>query len=554
MTGTPRDPSGDPRRRVAYLMLFRIGLVSVVFGSLLMLSWWSDSALGDTSTRLLFGLIAATYVLTVVYAVMLRRGTDPARLASLQIAADLAIASVLVHATGGAQSPYSFFFPLSIIGAAIIWFRTGAAISLSASIVLYVAVSLLGWWGILPPIEGTIVLPSDLTQVELLRALALNIATFLAVGALVVNLAGQLARTSAVLETEREGAAILRTVHEDIVRSLAGGLITVDNNGAVLTINDAACEILAVSFQASKDKPIQNVVPALGAHLENLGPRAVVRRLELTLDSGEGDGRTLGISITPLLNHQDGVLGRIINFQDLTELRAVERRARQGERLAAIGRLAAGIAHEIRNPLASISGSIELLAAAPAEADDDERALMDIVTREIDRLNHLLTDLLEYANPRPRQAVPVEVPELCAAAVRAFEKDPRAAAVTVRVDPGDGDAPLVSTDPSKLEQVLWNLLRNAAEAGASHITIATAAAGDRAIITVSDDGPGIPAASRDRLFEPFFTTKRHGTGLGLATAFAIITEHAGTIEATERAAGGTEFSITLPIHPGGANS
>lgn len=548
-----RDPTGDPRRRVAYLMLFRIGLVSVVFGSLLVLSWLSGSDRGGTSTTLLFGLITATYVLTVVYGVMLRRGVDPARLASLQIAADLAIASVLVHATGGAQSPYSFFFPLSIIGAAIIWFRTGAAISLSASIVLYVVVSLLGYSEILPPLEGQLMRPSDFSQIELLRALGLNIATFLAVGVLVVNLAGQLQRTSKVLATEREGAADLRTLHEDIVRSLAGGLITIDNRGTVISINDAACEILETAVSRASGSPIQALIPDLGEHVEKLAARGTVRRLELEL--GEpGTGRVLGVSVTPLLSHQDQVLGRIINFQDLTELRTIEKKARQAERLAAIGRLAAGIAHEIRNPLASISGSIELLGAAPSGSgssptgDDDSRALMDIISREVERLNCLLTDLLEYANPQKRQSVTVDVPELCAGFVRAFQNDARFSEVAVTVDARSNEALAINADPSKLEQVLWNLFGNAAEAGASHITIAAHRRGDHAEITVADNGPGIPAQSRERLFEPFFTTKRHGTGLGLATAHAIITEHAGTIEATNTTDGAT-FTITFPVAP-----
>jgi two-component system sensor histidine kinase PilS (NtrC family) len=237
----------------------------------------------------------------------------------------------------------------------------------------------------------------------------------------------------------------------------------------------------------------------------------------------------------------------VINFQDLTELRRMEHEVRRAERMATVGQLAAGVAHEIRNPLASISGSVELLRQGPQLTGDD-RALMEIVTREIDRLNGLISQLLEYASPRPRQVVDFDLAVLLEETVRVFQQDKNFAEVEVTLS-GTGAPVPIAADPAKVRQVAWNLLRNGAEAaaqGGRHVHLSVAADADAAVIEIDDDGPGIPADLAPRIFDPFFTTKKRGTGLGLATCHAIVTEHGGSIEVASEAGKGTRFSVRLP--------
>jgi two-component system sensor histidine kinase PilS (NtrC family) len=333
-----------------------------------------------------------------------------------------------------------------------------------------------------------------------------------------------------------------------VVRCLSSGLVTVDPGDQVLTINQVACDILGSTPDAAVGAPVDRILPGLAARLGELGERASLQRAELALARGSLE-LVLGVSVSPLHDRGGHFRGRVVNFQDLTELRKMEQSVRQAERLAVVGGLAAGVAHEIRNPLASISGSIELLHQMP-QADEDSRALMNIVTREIDRLNRLLTDLLEYANPRSLEIEPLDLAGLVRDTVGVFGQDRSFAGVTVELAGADEHAAIeMAGDAAKLRQVLWNLLRNAAEAasqGGGHVRVEVTPAASEVTIRVSDDGPGIPAEHAQRVFEPFFTTKARGTGLGLATVHSLVSDHRGTIRFDSPARGGTCFEVRLP--------
>jgi two-component system sensor histidine kinase PilS (NtrC family) len=273
-----------------------------------------------------------------------------------------------------------------------------------------------------------------------------------------------------------------------------------------------------------------------------------LRRVELSVRRRDGASQILGVSLSRLTDRRNETRGRIINFQDLTELRRMEREMQRAERMATIGQLAAGIAHEIRNPLASISGSVELLRQGPQVTGDD-RALMEIVNREIDRLNDLITQLLEYASPRPRQVVDFDLAVLLDETVRVFQQDKGFAGVEVARAAAPAGPIAMAADPAKLRQVTWNLLRNAAEAaaqGGKHVTVSLIVDDGSAVIEIGDDGTGIAPEHVPRIFDPFFTTKKRGTGLGLATCQSIVTEHGGTIEVTSEVGKGTRFSVRLP--------
>jgi two-component system sensor histidine kinase PilS (NtrC family) len=262
---------------------------------------------------------------------------------------------------------------------------------------------------------------------------------------------------------------------------------------------------------------------------------------------GERPGRTLGISVSPLRDVTEAVIGRVINFQDLTDLRTLEETMRRAERLATVGQLAAGIAPEIRTPLAAISGSIELLGHAPTASDED-KALMTIVLREIDRLNALVGELLDYANPRPPELVEFDMGELLAETLQVIRRDRSSGAVHLSAEL-PAEPLVVVADPSKLRQVAWNLVRNATEAitaGAGTVVVRARADGEQVVVEVEDDGPGIPADQLGRIFDPFFTTKKRGTGLGLATCHGIVAEHGGTLTVESAPGKGSKFVMAIP--------
>lgn len=536
----------DLGRRITYLMLFRLVLISLVLGATILLGWLSDVDLGAPNAVLLFGIIAGTYVLTIVYALSLNRVVNRLRFAYIQLALDLATATLLVHITGGAQSAYTFFYPITIIGAATVRFRLGAVVVTLVSIALYTTASLAGWFELLPLPSGQRILPHELSTVELVRSMGLNVAAFGAVGFLAINLGGQLQRTSASLESEREAAADLFTLHEDIVRSLTSGLLTVDNSDHVLTMNHAARDILGLPTDIQQGTPLAEVAPELAEALHPLEQREAMRRGEIELMRKDGRELVLGVSVSPLVDHLDGIHGRIVNFQDLTDMRLMEFQVQRAERLATIGTIAAGVAHELRNPLASISGSIELLRSTDGA---DRNALMEIVTREVERLDALIADLLDYTNPRPRETVKFDLVELTEETLRVFAQDKSVEGVELELRKPKGPIELIA-DPAKLRQVLWNLLRNAAAAardGGGHVTVTLLLAEAHAHIDLVDDGPGIPADAVRRIFDPFFTTRSGGTGLGLAIVQSLIGEHSGEIDVLTAVGKGTTFALRLPL-------
>jgi two-component system sensor histidine kinase PilS (NtrC family) len=537
------------RRRIGWLMLFRLVLITLVLSLTIVLNLASPQDLALPGSVSVFVIVAATYALSLGYALALPRVRDPKTFASAQLAADLLITTALVHVSGGAQSGYTFFYPLSIIAAAIVRERRGAILVAISSVVLFTGIATLGWLDLVPSVSGSRLSPSDLTTWQFVRQLMLNVGAMVAVAFLAATLGDQLARAGQSLIRQQARALDLAALKDDILRSLSSGLVTVDLDGRILTFNEAAGEILGSAPGTTVGRPVGEVLPELMPILAKLDERKAVRRSELTTrrlsDRAE---LVLGVSVSPLMNGKGVPIGRIVNFQDLTELRKMEVQVKRGERLAAIGGLAAGIAHEIRNPLASISGSIELLRTAP-QVDAENRALMEIVLREVDRLNGMVTELLEYARPRPAVPVPIDVVALIDETVRVFSQD-RSGGARVRFDRRAGDEITLQADPAQLRQVLWNLLRNAAEAmkeTSGEIAVSYRARKDWVEILVSDDGVGIAREDQERIFEPFYTTKSRGSGLGLAMVHRIVTEHGGTITVKSEVGRGTTVTVRLPI-------
>jgi two-component system sensor histidine kinase PilS (NtrC family) len=517
------------RRRVSYLMAFRVVSITLVLGLTVALNAAEPGELAAPEQVLLFGIIGATYALTLIYAYFLPRLARPGRFADAQLVGDLVVTTLLVWATGGAQSAYTFFYPLSVIGAATVRYRTGALAAAAASVVLLTGVHLV--------VGGQV------------RPLLLNIGAIMGMGVLSAFLGEQLAQSHAGLERSRMRADDLAALTEHVVRCLTSGLVTVDPDGRILTFNQAAGEILHLDPASALGRPAGEVLPGLERLVAGLGSRESVRRGELRSRRADATEIFLGVSVSPLMDHRNAPIGRIVNFQDLTELRRMEEKVKRGERLAVIGGVAAAVAHEIRNPLASISGSIELLRGAP-QVGAENLQLMDIVVTEVDRLNRMLGELLEYARPRDLLTIELELGGVLEETARVFAQDRTFEKVrlTLDLDPEAARTP-VSADPSQLRQVVWNLLRNAAESmpGGGEVRVELGRDGEFAELRVVDGGVGISPEDQEHIFEPFFTTKTRGTGLGLATVNRIVTEHGGQVTVRSSPGRGTTVALRLPV-------
>jgi two-component system sensor histidine kinase PilS (NtrC family) len=348
---------------------------------------------------------------------------------------------------------------------------------------------------------------------------------------------------------------------------MSSGLLITDMSGRVVSANHAAGRILQLSAGRQQGWLAQEMLgfidfDDIGAKIEAFDQG--LNRAEGWFKRPDGNEIILGVSYSPLRDDQGTVHGLIFNFQDITTTRAMEAEIKRGEQLAAVGRLSAAIAHEIRNPLASVSGSIQLLRAELA-LDESNQRLMDIIAHEIERLNLIITDFLAYARPRPLQYDEVDMHKLISGTLHLLCKGlPEGSAVEIRTEFASA-VPTIAVDPQGLRQVIWNLCLNAMEAMQYQgmLTVRTAlqlhfnqghhddpslqTVAPELIIDVLDSGPGMPLEVKEKIFEPFYSTKDKGTGLGLATVDQIIYNHKGKIEVDSQLGYGTTIRIRLPL-------
>ncbi len=550
----PRLTAGDQSaailsRRLSLIMLVRVILYTLILGGTVVvnLAWGTPEELGGPYVTLFFVFIAGMFVLNIGYAILLRH--LPRRLreqAVVQIVVDLAVSAVLVHFTGGADSAFVLFFLLSPIAAAVTLDRRAALVAALAGTVVLAAISLLGLYRVLPLLPGQSQAPWDLRPGTIGLSLLVNGAAMFAVALLAGYLAEQLRAASRRMEVQQAFIDDLAVLNTDIIRCLTSGLITVNQEGRILSLNRAAAEILGLGNHPAAGHRLGDLVPELAA----LAAGDELRRGEVPVERERGGPLRLGVSVSRLTDHMGERRGSIISFQDLTALRDMEVRMARSEQLASLGRMAAGIAHEIRNPLASISGSLELLRSAQGLSGEEGR-LMEIALREIERLNGLITDFLEYARPR---APSLELLDL--------GEEVSSLAGTIAGLMAGADAPAVKVvererglwvraDRDHLSGVLWNLVRNAREAGEVHqVDLAVGRQPDGQIfLAVSDRAEGVAPEHLPHIFEPFYTRKEKGTGLGLATVQRIVQEHGGTIDVSSTVGRGTTFTILLPAAP-----
>jgi two-component system sensor histidine kinase PilS (NtrC family) len=495
-------------------------------------------------------LALAVAGLSVLYALALRFSRIPLRVqAAVQFVFDVLLITRLAWLTGNLYSPYSALYIVVISVVSIYLGARGALLTAVGCATLYTAAMLLlvaGYGG------GPARSVSVASMAEAAQVIGLNDIAFLVVGLLAARLAERQTRSESEMLAATHALTSLRALHERIVESIRSGVITTDLQRRVYTLNGAAEEMTGYAADDLRGHDVSILFGDIGRHVEEslraAGAGQASPRFEAECLTAEGFRVRLGYSISPLSSEAGETTGLVITFQDLTDIRSMEETSRRQERLSAVGRVAAGIAHEIRNPLAAMRGSIQVLRSE-VEADPSQAELMDIVLRESDRLNRIITDFLTYARPRQVSLVETDLREPLLETFALLRHSPEVTDGQVLEESVPEEPVTAQADAEGIKQVFWNLSRNSLRAMPDGGTLRAElerVSPERVRITFSDTGRGMSPAQVERLFEPFSSSTSGGTGLGLSIVYQIIRDHGGTINVRSREGHGTTIAIELP--------
>ena len=470
---------------------------------------------------------------------------QPRRLAWFICLLDAVLITAVVAATGGARSIFAFLYVLCVTSACVLLSRTRGLAIAAVSSVLYTGIVVSRT--VLPLIQFSDA-PQETTALELVT-MFLNAATLLVVAIVAGGLGERYRATRQELETRRKDLRDLQAFKDLVFQSVGTGLIALDREHRVTAFNRAAEEITGVAAPRAIGRtwsalvgaalPLEPIEVAIGGN-----PRASTRH-ETMLRRPDGTTVPVRMTFSALRSGEGERLGLISACEDLSAIREMEMRMRQADRLATVGRMAANIAHEIRNPLASLTGAIEVLTS-PLTADDARERLSQIVARESERLNHIIKNFLEYARPAPLSIAAFDVAVAAEEVLLLLEH--RASPGSLKVIREFAPSIPWPVDAQQFRQILWNLCLNAVEAmpDGGELRVAAAVRAGTLEVAVSDTGDGIGAGDLAHVFEPFFSTKPEGTGLGLALVHRIVQEHGGEIDVRSAPGLGTTFTLTLP--------
>jgi len=513
--------------------------MTLLLGSAIAVNINGAERFDDPSYVGLTTIIITTYVFTLVMAFWLPRVKNLVPIAHVSFGYEALCATALVMMTGMLESPFSFFFVITALFGGVTMGRHGG-LAAACYAVMGLFLVLLVTQGVITLPGVPIWMPEWSSAQPLYKALPLSLAV-LGAGTLSGALAERLERTERDLARSEQGLRTLENMHQHVLESLPAGVLTLDLDGSIVYANPSALTITQLASDALLGRTLQDLrlVPTSNPNRVVEAALGEQARWECQFQrDGDGDERVLSMGRSMF----GGGLGFIVTVQDITELRRAEEEIRQRERLSTLGRFSARLAHEVRNPLTSISGAVEMLSDS---MDGDDAILMEIISREVDRLNALLRQTLDYARPGEFPSELIDLTQLTNETAYLFRHDALAQHVTLSLDvPSQA---MASFNSEAMRQVLWNLWRNAAEAIEDEGLIRTEVVPQGAWwrVSVSDDGPGIPEDVRATIFEPFFTTKVQGTGLGLATVHQLLTEQGGGIRLLDSPKG-TCFELMVP--------
>ena len=541
---------GTLKSRLLAMMVIRVVLALAFLG---IIAWFQIKEYSFASLNFypIYVIVAAVGLLTIFYALMLNRVRNSRLFAYCQITVDIALATVIVFVTGGTDSYLHALYPLSVVGAAILLGKSGGFFAASVSSIAYGVLIDMDFYGMLPLKYKIIDSPGSPAWEDVFMTVSTNILAFFTVAYLIGYLAERAAKVEKELEEKEIDYGKLEALNRQIVGNITSGIMTLDEHGRITSFNREASVVTGYTLRDVYYRGVEEVFP--GMVQTGNRPAQAGHRFEEKYKKSTGEEIYLGFTISP---GQGGEVANIVIFQDLTRLKAMEEELRRDEKLKALGELSVGIAHEIRNPLASISGSIQMLREEVSLAGDSRR-LMDIILRETERLNQLITDYLLFAKPAREFKDTIDLGLLIGETMDIFRNSPDAALIKTECRVGSDFC--VLGDARQLGQVFWNLFVNAAHAmsgkgtlcvSAERVSIENTRGGainEFVAVTVSDTGRGIPPEDLMRIFDPFFSTKEEGTGLGLAIVHRIIESHNGRMDVTSAEGRGTSFRILLPV-------
>jgi two-component system sensor histidine kinase PilS (NtrC family) len=504
-------------------------------------------------------VICSGYLLCILYALVFKIW-KPSLQASFQIIGDLFLVGGIIYTTGGTQSPVSFLFLFVIVAASSIFPRAGCYLAASGASILYGSLIDLEYYEFIRPYY-LFYQPKDLIEgAHAFYLIFLNIGSYYSVAYLSSLLNQRLRSVKKELAVASKNLLELQAFHANVVQDMGSGLITAGASGCITSMNRSAEEITGYALTESLGQPCDSLLSV--ATLKNFfkQPKDTLRPFQTEGECKRKDGKSISIrlKVSRLSGPEETHKGFICVFEDLTEFHELQDKISQAERLAAVGRISAGLAHEIRNPLASVSGSIQMLSKG-LDLENYHRKLMEIVMKETDRLNSILTDFLNYSQPRKNRKTLVDLTQLIQDVNTLIKHNEDFSATHQIVFHSDADHLVINADEEEIKQVAWNLcingLQSMDEGGTLKIGLKKVSAfyavnfqSDKRgyLLTVEDEGCGIPAGQLKKIFDPFNTTKENGVGLGLATVYRIVQQNEGAIEVTSKEGQGTKFSVYLP--------
>lgn len=485
--------------------------------------------------RAFISIIALWYAISLFYMLLLPLWRDRGTQARLQVITDLVLANAVIYLTGGIDTSFNFLNPLIIIMASILLSRTWAYLSALLSFILFGGILELSYFDLVRSYSTTRADPRSLQLV-----IFINLVAYLAVAYLASMMAARLRQVGVELQDQRGALENLQALHKNVIDSMSGGLITTDLGGRITLLNPAGEKLMETPASAAFGKPVTHFFLDT---LPPIGPHPVHNEVRCLTPSGAE--KTFGVTASELNVPERGVIGYVYAFADLTEIRRMARELRMNDRLAAIGRMAGGIAHEIRNPLTSIAGSVQVLAGI-SELNEDQKALVDIVLRESDRLNAIITDFLLYAREKTYKMSVIDLVPLLDDALTLVQQAKGGQTIAM-VRQFETKFAWTLADRDRIKQVFTVLTNHALQSmpNGGQLSVTLAAARDRWSIRFANTGKGLTPQQVEKVFEPFQPELQAGNGLGLAIVYQTLQAHDARVSVHSAPGQGLEFSFDL---------
>lgn len=524
----------NERNWLAWLVKVRIIIITFLLGIGLVITRLTTTAIDES---LFVSVIVLWYTLAVFFVLLNNVWADIRIQARIQVFTDLALVTAVVHVTGGIDTSFNFLYPLLIIVVSILLPRWWSYLTAALSFICFGAILELAYFGV---IRSYSLSRPDLKSLQ--AVILINLFAYLAIAYLSSNLAQKLRQVDVQLQDKSGALENLQAQHENVIHSMRGGLITTGLDGRITLLNVPGQKLLERTARQVYGRYVSELFLDRLPDVDSFAVTGEVRAL-----TGTGE-KTFGVTVSPLMKSDRSVIGHVYTFDDLTAIRRLEREVRMRDRLAAVGRMAAGIAHEIRNPLASIAGSVQVLSGISA-LNDEQRTLVNIVTRESERLNTIISDFLAYSREKNLKSARLDILPLVEDTLTLLENHPQHDAAPVKITREYGvKTAYANADGDRLKQVFWNLCENALRAmpEGGELRVAVDSVEDEYWqISFIDSGVGIPPGQLEKIFEPFQANFGGGTGLGLAIVYQILQAHDAKISVVSAPEKGTEFHIRL---------